>query len=273
MHNPISDEIQVNRKVESWIQLHAKTAHVLSVPMQSSLDERLLSYAIEKHILLLPIQPPVVKALHDDTRVLQHFYELCGFKDKPEIEPYSATDLPQRIVGRLPGADWHTLCVSASMMAYGYRNNPITLNSFGLIDVIDELASYAQPLWQIIEDTEVEDFPAVLDYQVSQPLGSWFAGYLVRNDRYPSYVEVCMKLRELLTDFFELQDVRNIDYAVVNCITSDAVRDQQNAVIPTSNLTQRCIEIKVPSWYNDNEHTIYDLLAKGADIGPVTVRS
>jgi hypothetical protein len=84
----------------------------------------------------------------------------------------------------------HDVQVTAAFMSQGLPHGEafqrlLVLWDQGCIELITEMTSYADFVWgYIAKNFDNKDFPGVLDYEVSETFGGWFASMIMIDEKH-----------------------------------------------------------------------------------------
>ena len=104
----------------------------------------------------------------------------------------------------------HDVQVTAAFMSQGLPTGEalqrlLLLWENGFIELMSEMTSYADFMWEYIAKTfDAQDFPGVIDYEVSEVFGGWFASMIMINEKHeaPTRSQCETYLRDEINKFF-----------------------------------------------------------------------
>lgn len=75
-------------------------------------------------------------------------------------------------------------------------------NKCGWIELVTSLHIYAEYMENILVFIDTDDYPGVIDYEVSCAFGGWYANFVVANRDEPTEVQAKTQIGILIVDFF-----------------------------------------------------------------------
>lgn len=135
-------------------------------------------------------------------------------------------------------------CIHAAFFMDGFlkKASGFNLPDFGFIEMFSDMTQhvvYLQALLSaVIKYNPDIDYPGVLDYEVSNQFGEWYAWYVLEFSDTPPSNDAEEQLSILLLTFFG-QGASNAEYDEIEKVFSDFLKSRRDDRATTSDSTQQ----------------------------------